>query len=115
MAQPPATLVISQLEHVRAAAVDGEVDMAIADDLERALVSALEAADLIVDLSACTFLDSSGVRALVTTIRAARRLNRGLAMVMPSGKARTVLELTGIMDTIATFDGQEDALRSLSE
>ena len=113
MAEQPSMVVISQLEHLRVAAVDGEIDMATADHLEQALVNALEAGDLVVDLTACTFLDSSGVRALVTTMRTARRLGHRLALVMPSGKARTVLDLTGIIGEVPTFESRDDAVRAL--
>lgn len=115
MAEQPSTLVISKFERVRVAAVDGEIDMATADHFERALVSALEAADLVVDLSACTFLDSSAIRALVTTMRTARRLDRGLAIVTPEGIARTVLDLTGIFEEVRTYESVDDALRALSD
>jgi anti-sigma B factor antagonist len=115
MAQQPSTLVISKAERVRVATVDGEIDMATADHLERALVSALEAADLVVDLSACSFLDSSAIRALVTTMRAARRLDRGLAIVIPEGMARTVLDLTGIFEEVRTYENLDQALRALSD
>jgi anti-sigma B factor antagonist len=114
MTQQPSTLLISQLEHARVATIDGEIDMATADHLERALTNAVEAADLVIDLSACTFIDSSGVRALVTTMRAAKRLDRGLVLVMPEGKARTVLELTRVVDAIAGYESREDALRALT-
>jgi anti-sigma B factor antagonist len=114
MAEQPSTLVISQLEHVRVAAIDGEVDMATADHLERALTRILERADLIIDLSACTFLDSSGVRALVTAMRVANRLDRRLVLVLPEGNARIVLELTRVVDAIAGYPSREEALRALT-
>ena len=49
--------------------VMGEVDRATAPALERTLLDVAEegTAELIVDLTACTFLDSSGLRALATS------------------------------------------------
>lgn len=113
MAEQPSTLVISTLERARIATIEGEIDLATADGFEHALIEALAAGDLVIDLSGCSFLDSSGVRALVTATRAAERLDRALALVHPAGPARRILELTGITETVTSFDGRDQALRSL--
>lgn len=53
--------------------VDGDVDMATADDLERCLNQAIDGGrgPVVIDLTDCPFIDSSGIRIL---LRAHRRV-----------------------------------------
>ncbi len=75
--------------------VSGEIDIATADRLRAHLVQWVdEHADdgpLVLDLSAVTFLDSSGVRALVAAHRADRR--QALVLRDPSAPVRAVLDI----------------------
>ena len=109
MAEQPSTVVISDLGALRVAVVDGEVDMASADHFERAMFKSLAAAHLIVDLAACTFLDSSGLRALVSASRQADRLGHQMVIARPSQRVTQLLELTGIIAAIPIFDELEQA------
>ena len=49
--------------------VDGELDLATVPELEKLLADVDLGERLVIDLSPCTFLDSSAVRVLITTIR----------------------------------------------
>jgi anti-sigma B factor antagonist len=75
----------------------GELDMATADELVRALEPAIATAggDLTLDLSDLTFIDSSGLRAL---LEVSQRLNGGGRLVLsrPSEAASKVFELVRI-------------------
>ncbi len=113
MAEQPSTLVISDHGAIRVAVVDGEVDMASADHFERALVKSLASAHLIVDLAGCTFLDSSGLRALVSASRQAHALGRRMVIARPASRVTQLLELTRIVDAIPVFDELEQAQREL--
>ncbi len=109
MAEQPSSVVISDLGPLRVAVVDGEVDLASADHFERAMLKSLAAAHLIVDLAACTFLDSSGLRALVSASRQADRLGHQMVIARPSPRVTQLLELTGIIAAIPIFDELEQA------
>jgi anti-anti-sigma factor len=78
--------------------VIGEVDLCTAPLLEQALVRELDAAaDLLLDLSEVSFLDSSGLHAIVSAARTARA-NGGVLVVdspLPA-QARRVIEITGL-------------------
>jgi anti-sigma B factor antagonist len=78
--------------------VRGEVDLATAGGFRHALQALVEtgSSPARVDLSAVTFMDSSGINALVTVRRAAEEAGVELVLVAPSTHARTVLELTGL-------------------
>lgn len=51
---------------------------------------------VIVDLSECEFIDSSGLGALVAGLKTARQAGGDLRIARPSEQVRTVLELTNL-------------------
>ncbi len=61
----------------------GELDLSTADKVEDELRRVEEATDslLVLDLSGLTFLDSTGLRVMVTADQRARKAGRGLAIV----------------------------------
>jgi anti-anti-sigma factor len=76
--------------------VDGELDIASVPQL-RELLSRLEdeRADVVLDLTAVTFLDSTTVRLLWSL--ADRQRGGHLVIAPPVGPARELLELTGVL------------------
>ncbi len=82
------------------ARVLGDVDLVSADDARLAILGALPA---VVDLSACTYLDSTGARMLVEVAHA---LQPPPAVVAPPGGApRRTLDLSGLADVLDLRDG----------
>jgi len=67
--------------------------MSTSSELERALASADLAGRVVVDLSACTFLDSSALRVLVHRARAAEGAGGGVALVTTDPGILRVLEI----------------------
>lgn len=96
-------------------AVAGEVDMATAPDLHTALLNALvvyRPAVIEVDLSACTFLDCSGLRALIGAHTAAQASGCPIWIRHPQRFVRLVLEVTRMLDMFtAPDDGPDDKAR----
>lgn len=89
--------------------LNGELDVAEADALiERAAEALPEHGDLVFDVGELTFIDSSGVRALVTV---AGMMPQGGRLVLraPTSAVRRVLDLVGLSDTTAAIHLQEDA------
>ena len=74
----------------------GEVDRATAPALEQTLRFAAHAAtaEVIVDLSGCSFLDSRGLTALITAWARLDRSNRRLALVLSNPSVMRVFEIT---------------------
>jgi len=99
--------------HGRAVVVAaGEIDMTTAPGLRDALAAASHACTRVVlDLSAVTFLDSSGVAVLVDTLREGRQ-GRPLALSL-AGAAHTVrrvLDITRVDRMLPTYDTLAQAL-----
>ena len=73
----------------------GELDCESASVLAAAVAS-LNGAEVQVDLSGVTFIDSSGLESLLL----ARRHHAGLRIVNPSASISRLLELTGLHDLV---------------
>jgi anti-anti-sigma factor len=86
---PPIDLIIRTRSGAVEVVVRGDVDAATVDSLTLALEAAEGASNLVVDLSATTFIDLDGVRALARC--ANRRRGRGLGLLVlgppPSGES----------------------------
>ncbi len=76
--------------------VQGELDMATAPALEEALTDVGFAERLVIDLTACTFVDSSAVRVLVSSARDSEAARGSLALVVTDPGILRVLELSGV-------------------
>ncbi len=80
--------------------VAGEIDMATSDALLDALREAVgteHAKEVAVDLAGVTFIDSSGIRALVVAQEEATARGVPIYVTNPHAHVRRVLELTGLL------------------
>jgi anti-anti-sigma factor len=87
------------------AALGGELDIAAAPMLREKLLVMLgpAARRLIIDLSAISYADASGLAVLVATGRRARLLGGFLRLASPSPAAAEVLSITGLNQHLAIF------------
>lgn len=87
-----------------AIAVRGELDISGVEGLERSLaeVESEQPPVLVIDLRGVTFLDSSGLRALLAADRRARRAGRRLALVRGPEPVQRVFEIA-LLDRRLTF------------
>ena len=85
--------------------VEGELDLANAPAFHEQLALVASDSDLIVDLSGCTFLDSSGLRAIAATAREHRRVS----IVATDPSILRVLEITALDTMVAVHASIDDA------
>ena len=83
--------------------VGGELDIATAPQLERTL-DASQAQLVVVDLREVTFLDSSGLHAIINAAIRARQDGRRLVLVRVPSNVKRILTLTGISDHVEIAD-----------
>lgn len=95
--------------------VHGELDQGTAPELRGVLGSALGAASasVLVDLSGCDFIDSTGLSLLVEAKRRLGEEERGFGVCCPDADVRRLLELTGIDAAVGLFDTRDEAVASL--
>ena len=96
-------------EEVLVARVSGDLDLATSPRFSEALAAAPAARRVVIDLTDCTFLDSSGVRALVQAVREIPEGERRVDVVAGPAILR-VLEITGVDRMVPVHRTAEDAL-----
>jgi anti-anti-sigma regulatory factor len=99
-AQRPLDLVVTSSFGSVAIRVRGEVDRATVGVLSTALEGADQAPQLVVDLSATTFIDLGGVRELARCARRRRNHNRDLVIVGPPPSGEFLLQLMPLHGTV---------------
>jgi anti-anti-sigma factor len=84
----------------------GELDLASAGAVERELqrAEATDAASIVLDLSGLTFMDSTGVRLLVTANARSRADTNRLSLRRGPAAVHRVLELTAVADLLPFAD-----------
>lgn len=76
--------------------VRGELDLATAPRLEQELLARVRAEAVVLDLREVTFLDSSGLRAVLIGSQEAAAAGRRLVVVPGEGQAARVIELAQV-------------------
>ena len=76
--------------------VDGELDMATTPEFEEVVDDVGAGSRLVIDLSKCTFLDSSAVRVLVSVARDAEETGGTVAVVAADPGILRVLEIAAV-------------------
>jgi len=90
-------------------AVEGEVDLATVEDLQAAIDAVLADSgdNLVVDLTSSTFMDSTGLKALVMSHRKFDDAGRGFAIAVDGGPVSRLIDLSGVDKTIRTVSSVE--------
>jgi anti-sigma B factor antagonist len=92
--------------------VNGDIDLHRSSALQQGLLSLLDEKPekVVVDLTAVPYMDSSGVASLVKLLSRTRKLGVGLALLSPSPKVRSILEITRLDSVFAICDTKEEAM-----
>jgi anti-sigma B factor antagonist len=104
------------MDGMHAVNVSGELDQSTAPELRTALSEVLggESGGVLVDLSDCAFIDSTGLSLLVETKRQLADESRRFGVCCPDPDVRRLLELTGIDQAVGLFDTRDEAISALS-
>lgn len=96
--------------------VEGELDLAVAGQLDEVLSTAVEeCSHVLVGLERCSFIDSSGIAVI---LRAHNQMAEGghrLAVYAPADQVQRVLSMTGLTGNGLVFDTAEEAIAALGE
>ena len=105
---------------IRAFTVRGELDMNTAPELENSLeeVASGESTQVVLDLSECDFIDSTGIALIV---RSWQRLDRGgegggdgqLVLCCVNTQVMRLLRITGVESSISVHEQRDAALAEL--
>lgn len=85
----------------------GECDLTVREELTAALLAAVNTSPVVVvDLSAVSFLDSSGIHGLIAAYHAAKRDSRSLYVVNAGGLVAELLDITGVGELLKPPDSK---------
>jgi anti-sigma B factor antagonist len=90
---PPFEVTAQRDDAVATIVVSGELDLATVPQLSAAIAEHDDAGLLVLDLTAVTFMDSTGVRVLIHADRSCTRAGSRLVVQAGDGPVRRVLEL----------------------
>lgn len=95
-----------------AIAVDGEIDLATADELTAAIeeIFSHSSNSLVVDLTDTSFMDSTGLKTLVMADRRFGDNDRGFAVVVNGGPVSRLIDLSGVDASLRVVSSQDDVL-----
>jgi anti-anti-sigma factor len=97
--------------------VSGDIDLDTAGAVRTALEAHLEDAPdarVLADLSEVSFLDCSGLEALLAVSRQAQRRGGWLRLVAPSRHVVRLLELTGLAEQLPAYGDCDAAVRDVA-
>ncbi|PQV65317.1 anti-sigma B factor antagonist [Abditibacterium utsteinense] len=96
--------------------VGGEIDLHSSPQLRAALLGLNEAkkSRVVVDLSEVSFVDSTGIGALVGGLKRAREGGNSLVFCGAQARVRRVFEITGLLGAMPIFDSRDAALDALT-
>jgi anti-sigma B factor antagonist len=96
--------------------VQGEIDLATAPVLLQHVVEPAEplAGRVVVDLSDVSFLDSTGLGALITIDEKVRAQGGVMVLVVQAPNVLKVFDITGLTASFSIFPSLAEALRSLT-
>lgn len=86
--------------------VRGELDLAVADRLREA-IERKDEEQVLIDLAACEFIDSTGIAVIV---HASQADGRKLVVHSPSAQVLRIFEVTGLTGNGLVFGDREEAL-----
>jgi anti-sigma B factor antagonist len=94
--------------------MSGDFDLFTAPDVRTRLDGLIDDGprNIIVDLTAVRFMDSSGLAVLLDSWRSFGARQRTFRVVCPPGAVRTTLEITGLDETLPLYATREDAVGS---
>lgn len=97
-------------------AVEGEVDLATVEKLQAAIDAVLggSGSHLVVDLTATSFMDSTGLKALITSHRSFDEEGRSFAIAVNGGPVSRLIDLSGVDKTIPTVKSVHEVTGSSS-
>ena len=93
-------------------AVVGELDLAGTAKLHPVLLDAVASSVTVLDLCACTFCDSSGLRTILEAARQAEQTGGSFCLAGVGPSVARVLELAGVDAFLRLFPDVETALKA---
>jgi anti-anti-sigma factor len=98
--------------NVHVFSLSGDVDFDVAPELKRRITIRIDAGDrnLVVDLSAAGFVDSTAIGVIVGALKRLNMLGGSLAVVCDNDAVRGIFQIVGLENVIPLHHSEEHAL-----
>jgi anti-sigma B factor antagonist len=93
---------------------EGELDAYAAPELTACFADVAHARNVVADLSAVSFMDSTALGVVVRTLREIGKRGGGVRLVLPETSARRIFEITMLDQVLPLAATREDALADLA-
>ncbi len=100
--------------HIATVVGRGELDAFAAPELELAFAEVESVPHVLVDLSGVSFMDSTALGCVVRAARACEARSARVRVVLPTGAARRIFEITTLDRALPVADSKRSALADLS-
>lgn len=107
---------VKQLQNTVVVKLDGELDMLMAEKLRKDIEERLKnkpIANLIIDMEKVSFIDSSGLGAIIGIYKKVNAVGGGMAIIGPQPSVRKVLLFSGIDKLINICNANQDVTGGL--
>jgi anti-sigma B factor antagonist len=96
--------------------IQGRLDAAAASTFKQQITTAIAEGNvrLALHLAHVSFMDSTGLGALVSTLKAARKANGDISIIAPSSQVQKLFRLTAMDRVFKIFDSRDEALNQLN-
>src|SRR5262245_5539484 len=103
---------VSEIEGWTVVTVHGEIDVATSPALRERLIGLVNdgSAQLVLDLEAVDFLDSTGLGTIVSTLKRTRSHGGDLRLVCTEARIRRLFEITGLDSAVPLHASLDDAI-----
>lgn len=91
--------------------VNGEIDLYNAPEIKETINNLIEEKkfNVIINLAKVSYIDSSGIGALISSLSNLKKFQGGLKIVNVSGSVRKVFELTKLTNFFEIYDSENEA------
>jgi anti-sigma B factor antagonist len=105
---------VTPMRRVDLLKVSGRVDSSNSNELDEVLQTRLDEgrSNLVLDLSEVNYISSSGLRTLVTALRASKKKGGDVRLANPSERVQEVLGLAGLDTLFESYDDVTAAVGS---
>jgi len=103
-----------EVENVNVLDIDGEIDLYNAPTLKDIIKKHIEEQkyNIIINLEKVSYIDSSGIGALISSLSNLKKYQGGLKIINVTGSVKKVFELTKLTSFFEIFDHEEEAVKS---
>ena len=118
MAPAPFATLTTDVDGVHVVAVQGELDLSTAPELEQALAPLGSGHSVVIDLAECEFIDSTGIALIVRTwqrIDGEDGKQSRFAICGANDQVRRVLEISGLDNSIPVRQNRDEGLAALRD